>query len=171
MASLAFGILAVMTIASALAVVFSPRTFQSAVWLMVCLLTVGAHFLLMGSELVAVLQVIIYAGTVVVLFVFVIQILNLDPQETPIRLFARRREWAVNLGAAFAFLVSLLALWRGAASARVAAGAGELSLAHIREMCRLFLDKYLLVFELTSVLLLAGIVGAVLLAKKEYLRR
>ncbi|MBE7559790.1 NADH-quinone oxidoreductase subunit J [bacterium] len=170
MASLAFGILALLTIASALAVVFLPRTFQSAVWLMVCLITIAGHFLLMGSELVAVLQIIVYAGAVVVLFVFVIQLLNMDPQETPVRLHARRREWAVRVAVVFALVVGLFALLRGAPAASHA-GPPVLDFEHIRQLCALFLSQHLLAFELTSVLLLAGIIGAVLLAKKEYLKR
>ncbi len=171
MSSLAFGILAVLTIGSALAVVFLPRTFQSAVWLMVCLITIGAHFLLLGSELVAILQIIVYAGAVVVLFVFVIQLLNLDPQETPIRLHTRRREWAVRLGVVFALLVGVFAIVRGAHTGAGETAGAALDFQNIRALCALFLDKQLLAFELTSVLLLAGVVGAVLLAKKEYLKR
>ena len=171
MTSLAFAILAALTIAAALAVVFSPRTFQSAVWLMICLVSVAGHFLLLGSELVAILQVIVYAGAVVVLFVFVIQLLNMDPQETPLRLFARRREWALWTGVAFALLLGVFIFTRGGQAAATAAGDMGHGMASIRRLCALFLNEYLLVFELTSVLLLAAIIGAILLAKREYLKR
>jgi NADH-quinone oxidoreductase subunit J len=166
MTSFAFGLVALFTVAAALAVVFSKKTFQSAVWLMIFMVAIAALFLLMGSELVAVLQVIVYAGAIVVLFLFVIQLLNLDPQETPLKIFNARRNWAILAGIVFSMTVGIAALIQRAPTHTEAL---KMDMAAIRELCTLFLSKYLIVFELTSVLLLAAIIGAMLLAKREYL--
>jgi NADH-quinone oxidoreductase subunit J len=158
--ALAFLVLAAFVVASALVVVLHPNPVHGACGLVSTLFLLSLFFLGLDAQLVAVLQVIVYAGAVVVLFLFVIMLLNLQA-ETPITGGLALVAFATAGGAAMTAIVSTL-LRRAAPppEASVPAGFGETTaLAE-----RLF-TTYLLPFELTSVLLLVAVVGAVALTR------
>jgi NADH-quinone oxidoreductase subunit J len=164
-----FFILAVLLIVSALSVILQPNPVRSALSLVVTLFVLAVTFLLLDAQLIAALQVIVYAGAIVVLFLFVIMLLNL--QEEP-RVMARfgAQCAAVLLGSLF-----LLALVRFAVAplrppasatsgmaAPVPPGFGS-----VATLANVLFTRYLLAFEITSVLLLVAIIGAVVLAKRR----
>jgi len=158
---IAFVILAVLTIAAALTVVLHRNPVHSALGLVSTLFLLSVQFVGLDAEMVAVLQIIVYAGAVVVLFLFVIMLLNLQVE-------VRRTGGPVLVGVAVSGAVALGALlmqgvWRTSpGAADVPAGFG--STTAIGE--RLF-TAYLVPFELTSLLLLVAVIGAVVLAKKK----
>ena len=76
---MAFYIIATLIVATALLVIFSKNTIISALWLVVCLFMQAALFVLLDAHLVAALQVLLYAGAIMVLIIFVIMVLNLAP--------------------------------------------------------------------------------------------
>jgi len=157
----AFLILAALTVLSALTVVVHRNPVHSAVALVSTLCLLALFFFALDAQLVAILQVIVYAGAIVVLFLFVIMLLNLQAQSRatggPLLVAA-----ATLGGVALAGLV-VSGLGRAAAppAAGVGAGFGETA-----ALARELFTAYLLPFELTSLLLLVAIVGAVALAKK-----
>jgi NADH-quinone oxidoreductase subunit J len=159
-----FYILAALAVLAAISVVAQRTPVYSALSLIVVLCSLAVLYLLLGAEFIAVIQVIVYAGAIMVLFVFVIMLLNAG-RETP----SRRSRMARWLGAPLvaAFLAELLlAVWGQfpAASARPAASldAGPAAIGH------LLFRNYVLPFEVTSILILVAILGAVVLAKKEF---
>jgi len=159
-----FYIFAALTILAAISVVALRTPVYSALSLIVVLCSLAVVYLLLGAEFIAVIQVIVYAGAIMVLFVFVIMLLNAG-REIP----SQRSRIARWLGAPLvaAFLVEiLLAVWKQfpAASARPAAAvdAGPAAIGH------LLFRSYVLPFEVTSILILVAILGAVVLAKKEF---
>ncbi len=158
---IAFVILAVLTVAAALTVVLHPNPVHSALGLVSTLFLLSVQFVGLDAEMVAVLQIIVYAGAVVVLFLFVIMLLNLQVE-------VRRTGGPVLVGVAASGAVALAALiLRGVGrtpttAAEIPAGFG--STTAIAE--RLF-TAYLVPFELTSLLLLVAVIGAVVLAKKR----
>ena len=161
MSPLLFLLLAALTVASALTVVVHRNPVHSACALVLTLCLLAVFFLGLDAQLVAFLQVIVYAGAIVVLFLFVIMLLNLQVE-------ARAMAGALLVGTATAGGVALAvlvvtALRRAAvpAAANPPAGFGETA-----ALARLLFTVYLLPFELTSLLLLVAIVGAVALAKK-----
>jgi NADH-quinone oxidoreductase subunit J len=157
---LVFLALAALVVASALVVVFHPSPVRGACGLVVTLFLLSVFFVGLDAQLVAVLQVIVYAGAIVVLFLFVIMLLNLQAEEQTMGGLALVA-FAAAGGAVFAALVAVM-LRRQAATpaAELPAGFGEtMALAE-----RLF-TTYLLPFELTSVLLLVAVVGAVALTR------
>ena len=161
MSPLLFLLLAALTVASALTVVVHRNPVRSACALVVTLCLLAVFFLGLDAQLVALLQVIVYAGAIVVLFLFVIMLLNL-------RVEARAMAGTLLVGTAAAGGVALAvlivtALRRAAApaTANLPAGFGETA-----ALGRQLFTVYLLPFELTSLLLLVAIVGAVALAKK-----
>jgi len=167
MSPVLFGVFAVLLIASALGVVLQRSPIRCALSLVVTLFLLAVVFLFLDAQLVAVLQVIVYAGAIMVLFLFVIMLLNL--QEDPVAM-ARlgMRTAAALVGTLFLLalvrlLVRPLPLALGAAgSSPIPAGFGSTEM-----LGEHLFTRFLLAFEITSILLLVAIVGAVVLAKRK----
>ena len=154
-----FGALAVL---SAAGVVLSTKsTINSALYLVVSMLSLAVPFVMLRAEFVGVLQVMVYAGAIVVLFLFVIMLLNLDEGDMgpPSQPVLKAVGAVVILGAT----VKLASLLR--AGPRVVPELPD-GFGQVREVGTILFTDYLLAFEVTGILLLAGIVGAVMLAKK-----
>ncbi len=166
MSPIVFGILAILLVMSGLGVVLARSPIRSAMSLVMTLFFLAVMFLLLDAQLVAALQIIVYAGAIMVLFLFVIMLLNL--QEEPAAL------GRVGLRYGASFIVSLFVLAAAhflttgtlqpgnAMADAVAPGFG--STEQIAE--RLF-TQHIFAFELTSFLLLVAVVSAVVLAKKN----
>jgi NADH-quinone oxidoreductase subunit J len=158
-----FYIFAAVAVLAALSVVFQRTPVYSALSLIVVLCSLAVVYLLLGAEFLAVIQVIVYAGAIMVLFVLVIMLLNAR-QETP----TDRSRLARWLGAPL--LAALLAeilwvVWRqfppASTPAAPAMDAGPAAIG------QLLFRNYVLPFEVTSILILVAILGAVVLAKKQ----
>ena len=162
--SILFYIAAAVTILAALNMVLQRTPVYSALSLIVVLCSLAVVYLLLGAEFMAALQVIIYAGAIMVLFVFVIMLLNAG-REVP----SHRSRLAKWLGAPLigALLVEMLvAIWDQFPPTSVAPpphlDGSPTAIGHL-----LFAD-YVLPFEVTSLLILVAVLGAVVLAKKEF---
>ena len=165
MSPVLFGILAVLLIASALGVVLSPSPVRSALSLVMTLFFVAVEFLFLDAQLVAALQVVVYAGAIMVLFLFVIMLLNL--QEDP-HAMARlgMRAAAVVLGSLFLLAAVHFFVKGGLGAGSGMAGAVPTSFGSTELLAETLFTRFLFAFEITSVLLLVAIIGAVVLAKK-----
>ena len=150
-------------LAGALSVVFNRQPVYSVLSLLVVMFCLAALFVMLGAYVVAALQVLLYAGAVLVLFLFVIMLLNLEPEVLArLRLFTLRTAGTV---------VALFLLW---SLLRIlgATGTGEPPAAiqpegTVEAIGRRLFTAYLLPFELTSFIILAAIIGAVTLAKQQ----
>jgi len=162
MDAILFYVSAAVAVASAVVVIAQKSPITSAFALIVTLCSMSVIFGLLGSPFIAVLQVIVYAGAIMVLFLFVLMLLNVKREED-----APGRGGRTLRGVALA-LVTLLVLQAGAVLVRVQAAPAPGFDASTRRMAEvLFSPHFLYVFEATSVLILAALVGAVALAKKE----
>lgn len=163
MARMAFALIALVAIASALGLVLKRNAIHGALFLVVNLGSIAALYLMLGAPFLAVAQVIIYAGAIMVLFVFAIMVLIPGKEETgpdPRRLW-RLMAAPVGVVLLVEILVALGARRAASPGAPVTPTGGVASLGQL-----LFTD-YLLPFELTSVLLLAAMVGVMLLAGRR----
>jgi len=162
MDAILFYAFAALAVASALVVVGQRNPIYSAFALIVTLCSLSVIFGLLGSPFIAALQVIVYAGAIMVLFLFVLMLLNVRREQD-----APERGGRTLRGVALA-LVTLLVLQAGAVVLRYERAAASGFDASTRKMAEvLFSPHFLYVFEATSVLILAALVGAVVLAKKE----
>jgi NADH-quinone oxidoreductase subunit J len=164
-------------VASALLCVTRRSPVASALWLVATMFALAALYVVLDAQFIAVIQVLVYAGAIMVLFLFVIMLLNLGPAEP-----ADRRGW---FGAAIAALLGaglVAQLWALSRVVRLEGFAsqtaayplppGELQrLQESQGVVGMLADplfrQYLVPFEITAVLLLAAIVGAVVLAKRK----
>ncbi|MBL0172428.1 MAG: NADH-quinone oxidoreductase subunit J [Gemmatimonadaceae bacterium] len=157
-----FYLFALLAIGSALLFVTRRKPVPAALWLMNVMFALSGLYVMLDAPFVGVIQVLVYAGAIMVVFVFVVMLLNLS--ESPV---TDVRRLGVRSGAgvvALALLANLLVVLR-APIARVAL-APETTNAVMPVAVSLFTD-YLVAFELTSVVLLVAVIGAVLLAKKR----
>ncbi len=155
----------------ALGVVLSRNPVHSALWLVLTLLSVAVFFLLQDAELVAAVQVIVYAGAIVVLFLFVIMLLGVDREETltdPVRL---QRPAAIVLGVLMLGEVLVLAGHEWATGAKTGhgvplKGGGDYG-NNIERVARVLFTDFLWPFQITAALLVIAVVGAIVLARRS----
>ena len=158
-----FFIFAVVCVAGALNLLLQKHPIYSALSLIVVMGSLALLYLLLGAEFVAAVQIIVYAGAIMVLFVFVIMLLNAGEEERAVG-----PNWAAWLGAPAALgIVALIAFFitRG----RPVQNGIELGkfMGTTTEVAKLLFKQFLLPFEVTSVLILIAIMGAVVLARRE----
>jgi len=163
-----FGLIAV---ASALLFVTRKSPVSAALWLVNTMFCLAALFVLLDAQFIGVIQVLVYAGAIMVVFLFVIMLLNLGhPSELA---DARGMGWKVAAGAVgLALLAEVFTLTRARIPEALSLPPGFVAQDLAREgaiapIARPLFTEYLLAFELTSVLLLAAIVGAVVLGRRR----
>src|SRR3989338_1987164 len=155
-----FGGLAVVT---ALLMVTRVNPIASAVWLVVCFFAFAALFITLEAHFIGVIQVLLYAGAIMVLFIFVIMLLNIGAEE----LKARTMQFSGLLGGLVTiYLIMLLVLGILKQNVRFFEPLTE-GYGYVAPVGRLLFTKYLVPFELTSVLLLVAIVGSVVMGKRK----
>lgn len=155
---LAFGVVCV---AGAVNLLVQRHPINSALSLIAVMAALAGEYMLLGAEFVAAVQVIVYAGAVMVLFVFVIMLLNAGVEEQ-----TKGSKVAILFGVPGLLLGSILILWvvlRHSGTQEVAVGALPGAPKTIGEM---LFHQFLLPFEITSILILIAIMGAVVLASK-----
>jgi len=156
-----FFIVAGLLIVSSVLVVFQRNVVHSAVALVGALFLIAVLFLSLHAPMVGVLQILVYAGAIMVLFLFVIMLLN------PVGLEQRRNLWWVAGSVSGLLLIAMLApVLFNLESAQDPMVATEL-FGSPEELARSLFTDFVLPFEIASVLLLVAIIGAVVLAKKE----
>jgi len=162
MSHVAFFIIAAVAVAAALGLVVKKNPIHGALFLVVNLAAVAALYLMLQAELLAAVQVIVYAGAIVVLFVFAIMVLIPGKEETAVDPRRAYRLLAVPVG------VLLCGLLAGVVVGRVAAvGPAAAPSDGVEAVARVLFTDYLLPFELIGVLLLAAMVGVLVLARRR----
>ncbi len=165
MSPVLFGILAALLIASALGVVLSASPIRSALSLVLTLFFIAVQFLFLDAQLVAALQVVVYAGAIMVLFLFVIMLLNLQEEPQAIARLGQRAA-AVFLGSLFLLAAVHFLAKPGIGAGTGMAGAVPATFGSTELLAETLFTRFLFAFEITSVLLLVAVIGAVVLAKK-----
>ena len=165
MAEVLFFVLAVLMVAAALGVVLSRNPIRSALCLVATLFLLAVNFVLLDAHLVAALQVTVYAGAIMVLFLFVIMLLNLQTDPPDLGWGSQRA--AAWLTGGMALLTLLLAVWRARAELAASDAALPAAFGTTAALSERLFTQYLLPFEITSLLLLVAIVGAVVLARRR----
>lgn len=161
---LIFYILGGLTIGTALMVVLSKHPVRSVLYLVLTFFLISANYVLMNAQFIAIVNIIVYAGAIMVLFLFVLMLLNLNKENEP------KHSPLMTIGAAIAggglFLVVVAAM-REAILAAPMIDANSEQVGLVENLGKVLFTKYVLPFEVSSILFLAAMVGAVLLAKRE----
>ena len=156
-----FFLLAGLAVAGALNLILQRHPIHSALSLVVVMMALAGLYLLQGAEFIAAVQIIVYAGAIMVLFIFVIMLLNAGEEERTN--LSRMARWVgLPLGI---FLLLQLVYWVGRAPEAPPTVAA--SPAQTRKLAMMLFQEFVFPFELTSILILIAILGALVLAKKE----
>lgn len=171
MTEVLFFVFAGLALVGALGVVLSRNPVHSALWLVATLLAVAVLFLIQDAELLAAVQVIVYAGAIVVLFLFVIMLLGVDRRESLTEHLRFQRPIALAVGAMVLAEILFLAGHQWATGAQTASGVpieggGDLG-NNIQRVARVLFTDFLWPFQLTAVLLVIAVVGSVALARRS----
>ncbi len=161
-----FYALSVVAIASALLMVTRRSPVISALYLILNFFCLAGLYLTLHAQFIAVIQIIVYAGAIMVLFVFVIMLLNLGDERRLIEGMSYKKVVAVGLGAGL--LTELIYIVSKGWSVLPAAGEGRATeIGTVEYIGHQLFTAYLFPFEVTSILLLVAIVGAIVLAKRK----
>jgi NADH-quinone oxidoreductase subunit J len=162
----AFYFLSFLAVLSALMVVFSRNPIYSVLYLVITFFCVACHYLLLNAQFLAAVHVIVYAGAIMVLFLYVIMLLNLNKEdETKKTTYV---QFAAVISAGLLMVVFVGAL-RGVENAQIDFNATT-DVGLVKQLGRLLFNEFLLPFEIVSILLLAAMVGAVMLGKTHMKR-
>jgi NADH-quinone oxidoreductase subunit J len=162
---LLFWALTGLTLFSALMVVINKNPVFSVLWLIVTFFTISGHYILLNAQFLAVVNIIVYAGAIMVLFLFVIMLMNLSKDTEP-----QKSKWLKLAGAVAGgcLLLILVAALRSTETRMAEVGTGSIGL--IQNLGQVLFTEYVVPFEIASILFLSAMVGAVVIGKREALK-
>jgi NADH-quinone oxidoreductase subunit J len=144
-------------------VVFGSNPVYSVLWLILVFFTISGHYILMNAQFLAIVNMIVYAGAIMVLFLFVIMFMNMNKESEPQKSNWLRLAAAVSGGSLMLILVAALKDNGGFINSL----RGEGNIGLIKNLGKVLFTQYVVPFEISSILFLSAMVGAVVLAKKE----
>jgi NADH-quinone oxidoreductase subunit J len=158
-----FWFLSALALGGALMMVTSKNPVYSVLWLIVVFFAISGHYILLNAQFLAVVNIIVYAGAIMVLFLFVIMLMNLNADNEP-----QKNKWlkiagAVAGGSLMLVFVAALRQAEGLQAQQLNMG-GDAGL--IKVLGKTLFTDYVLPFEISSVLFLSAMVGAVVIGKK-----
>jgi len=148
-------------------VITRKNPVHSVVWMLVLFVHIAVLYLFLNAEFLAAIQIIIYAGAILVLFLFVIMLLNVKREETEKRF---QRHWGISLIIGIIFIIFFLSIL---SKISVLPQPGDYTVKFIQSegsimtIGKVLYTEYLLPFEVASLILLVAIIGAVVLAKRK----
>ena len=157
-------ILGSLTLASALMVVLSKHPVRSVIYLVITFFFITAMYIMMNAQFLAIVNMIVYAGAIMVLFLFVLMLLNLNKEVEPMN--TRGAQLAAFIAGGSLFLVLITAL-KDTLILGQTYRQQDNNIGLVKELGNLLFSKYIVAFELTSILFITAMVGAILLAKRE----
>ncbi len=158
-----FWFLSVLAVFGALMMVTSKNPVYSVLWLIVVFFAISGHYILLNAQFLAIVNIIVYAGAIMVLFLFVIMLMNLNAETEPQKNKWLKMAGAVAGGSLMLVFVAALRQSDELLKAPVSMG-GETGL--IKTLGKTLFTDYVLPFEISSVLFLSAMVGAVVIGKK-----
>jgi len=163
-----FVVLAVVSVVTAILVIVQRNPVASAIFLIINFFCLAGVYLMLNAQFIAIIQILVYAGAIMVLFLFVIMLLNLEREKKVIAKHKLSKFFGVVLGVVLLGQIGMIfhsVLLEGSKGnfppEKVAA------LGNTEVVAKLLFTEFLLPFEITSVLLLVAIIGAVVLAKRQ----
>ncbi len=160
-----FWILSMLALFSAVMVLLSKNPVHSVLWLIVVFFAISGHYILLNAQFLAIVNLIVYAGAIMVLFLFVIMLMNLNVEPEP-----RRNVWMKFAGVVSGglLLTIMVSATRSAGEIKGKTAfmeGGDIGL--IQNLGKVLFNEYVVPFEISSILFLSAMVGAVVIGKKN----
>ena len=159
-----FWVLSVMSLFSALMVITSKNPMHSVIWLIIVFFAISGHYLLLNAQFLAIVNIIVYAGAIMVLFLYVLMLMDLKKETEP-----PKNRWLKLAGAVAggSLLLVLIAALKKADIANQIAETRTGDIGLIENLGKVLFNDYVVPFEISSILFLSAMVGAVVIGKKE----
>ncbi|PZX64522.1 NADH-quinone oxidoreductase subunit J family protein [Hydrotalea sandarakina] len=160
-----FWILSAMALVSALMVLLSKNPVHSVLWLVAVFFAISGHYILLNAQFIAIVNLIVYAGAIMVLFLFVIMLMNLNKDTEPQKNIWMKLAGAISAGCLLMILVSLIKQAPELQAKTAMMNEGGIGL--IANLGKALFNTYVVPFEISSILFLSAMVGAVVIGKKD----
>jgi NADH-quinone oxidoreductase subunit J len=155
--------LGVVSITTALLVVFSKNPIHSVLYLILTFFSIAGQYVILNAQFLFIVQIIVYSGAIMVLFLFVLMLLNLSGDTEPQKDNVFK---VISVVAGGLLFVSMIAMLKGVGNMNLPASPDS-QIGLVKNLGQLLFSKYVIPFELSSVLFLSGMVGAVMIGKKD----
>ncbi|MEV0594286.1 NADH-quinone oxidoreductase subunit J [Nonomuraea cavernae] len=166
--TITFWVLAVVSVGAALGMVFNRKAVYSALMLGTVMLCLAVMYAVQDAPFLAAVQIIVYTGAVMMLFLFVLMLVGVDSTDSLVETLKGQRIWAAIAGLGFAALI-VLAVGNVVFAEPAGLAAATAQGGYIRSIALLLFTKYVFAFEATSALLITAALGAMVLAHRERL--
>ena len=151
-------------LASAGYFVFAKSPLYAILSLIVTFFSIAGLYILLNAQFLGIVQIIVYAGAIMVLFLYILMMLNLNKEDEGKKHNVNK---FIGIFAAGILFIGMLGAYKGLAGNQVASSDVDYSIGLTKNLGKLLFNEYVLPFELASILILAGIVGSVLVGKKD----
>ncbi|MER7130171.1 NADH-quinone oxidoreductase subunit J [Streptosporangium saharense] len=168
--TITFWVLAVVSVAAALGLVFSRKAVYSALMLGVVMLSLAVLYAVQDAPFLAAVQIIVYTGAVMMLFLFVLMLVGVDSADSLVETIRGQRFWAAVAGLGFAALLALAVGNTVIGPAKGLKDAVKEAGGNVPSLAQLIFTRYVFAFEVTSALLITAALGAMVLAHRERVR-
>ncbi len=158
-----FYFLSILALYGAIMMLISRKQIHSVLYLTLTFFAIGGHYILLNAQFLAVVHIIVYAGAIMVLFLFTVMLLNLNNEERSPRKIWVKLAAVVAGGMLILVLIGILRTY----DLHILQDPSATQIGLIRNLGQILYREYMLPFEITSILFLTAMVGAVLLGKKE----
>jgi len=159
-----FYLLSAFAIVSATMVLISKNPIHSVLWLILVFFAISGHYILLNAQFLAIVNIIVYAGAIMVLFLFVIMLMNIKKDAEPQKQFLVKLTGVVAAGSLLTLLIAVVKQTAQIQDKQVLLKEGTIGLIH--PLGQALFNDYVIPFEISSVLFLSAMVGAVIIGKK-----
>jgi NADH-quinone oxidoreductase subunit J len=159
-----FYLLAVLTIISATLVVVSKHPIKSVLFLVLTFFLISAHYILMNAQFLALVNVVVYAGAIMVLFLFVIMFLNLNKETEIVKSYIPWFAATISGGALFLIIIS--AMEKSLVAIEQAPNSANYNIGLVENLGQVLYRDYLIPMELSSILFFIAMIGVILLGRQ-----
>jgi NADH-quinone oxidoreductase subunit J len=163
-----FCVLSAITLSTAFLTIYSRNPIHSAIYLVISFFSIAGHYLLLNAQFLAIVHVIVYAGAIMILFLFTIMLMNLNNEDEV------HKPRFTRFGAIISFGLSCVILILIFMNSKPIVGEYDFTgedYQSIKVLGKVLLNEYMVPFEFASVLLLVAMIGTVLLSKKEKIEK
>lgn len=160
-----FWFLSALALVSATMVLISKNPVHSILWLIIVFFAISGHYILLNAQFLAIVNLIVYAGAIMVLFLFVVMLMNLNSDSEPQKNNRFKIAGAISGGCLMLIMVDVIRDAAEIQNAKALVKEGNIGL--IKNLGMVLFKQYVIPFEISSVLFLAAMVGAVVIGKRD----
>lgn len=158
-----FWFLTVLALTGGIGVIASRKPVYSVLWLIVVFFALSGHYILLNAQFLAIVNIIVYAGAIMVLFLFVVMLMNLNQRTEPLKnIFMKLAGIIASLTLMIVFVAAFAHAEQNSIPVRPGTNVGL-----IENLGKALFNKYVVPFEISSVLFLSAMIGAVMIGKKD----